>query len=132
MADDQSTPQTMEEAAPLLGGSQTTTKRRARWQAAAAVAAMLGVVALSRGGRTTTVDTLDALPPSTENLIQPVKGAKPLQMGHFGKWTVMASTRQRMDETADALWWGMNMLERFRDYDADPAFPSYSYLGPTG
>ncbi len=77
MADDQSTPQTMEEAAPLLGGSQTTTKRRARWQAAAAVAATLGVVALSRGGRTTTVDTLDALPPSTENLIQPVKGAKP-------------------------------------------------------
>ena len=45
-------------------------------------------------------------------------------MGHFGKWTVMASTRKRMDETADALWWGMNMLERFRDYDADPAFPS--------
>ena len=24
------------------------------------------------------------------------------------------------------------MLERFSDYDADPAFPSYSYLGPTG
>ena len=75
---------------------------------------------------------LDALPPSTVDLIQPVKGPKPLQMGHFGKWTVMATTRKRMDETADALWWGMNMLERFRDYDADPAFPSYSYLRPTG
>ena len=120
----------MEEAAPLLGGSPTTTKRK-RWQAAAAVAT-IGVVALTRGGRTATVDTLDALPPSTVDLIQPERGPKPLQMGHFGKWTVMASTRARMDETADALWWGMNMLERFRDYDADPAFPSYSYLGPTG
>ena len=135
MADDQSTPQTMEEASPLLGkGSPTTTKRRLRWQAAAAVAATLGAVSMMRGGRTVAPrsDALDALPPSTVDLIQPPKGAKPLQMGHFGKWTVMASTRKRMDETADALWWGMNMLERFRDYQADPAFPSYSYLGPTG
>ena len=65
--------------------------------------------------------TMEALPPSTVNLIQPVKGAKPLQMGHFGKWTVMASTRQRMDETADALWWGMNMSEVPRR-DADRRF----------
>ena len=96
----------MEEAAPLLGGSPTTTKRRARWQAAAAVAT-IGAVALSRGSRTATrVDALDALPPSTENLIQPARGPKPLQMGHFGKWTVMASTRKRMDETADAYGGG--------------------------
>ena len=67
MADDQSTPQTMEEAAPLLGGSPTTTKRRARWQAAAAVAATLGAVSMMRGGRTVAPrsDALDALPPST-------------------------------------------------------------------
>mmetsp|Transcript_12889 Transcript_12889/g.38369 ORF Transcript_12889/g.38369 Transcript_12889/m.38369 type:complete len:574 (-) Transcript_12889:38-1759(-) len=124
----------MEEAAPLLGGSSPTTKRRSRWQAAAAVAATLGVVALSRGGRTVEPRTTmeDALPPSTVDLIQPVKGAKPLQMGHFGKWTIMASSKKNMDETAEAMWWGYNMMERFRDYSVDPAFPSYSYLGPTG
>ena len=137
------------EASPLLGGSPER-RRRSRWQAAAAVAAAtLGTVALARGRRSAVAappGPAAAAPaanalydkswqvPTTDNtdLVVPPKGAKPLEMGHFGKWTVMASTKAHMDETAEALWWGYNLMERFRDYSVDPAFPSYSYLGPTG
>ena len=136
----------MEEATPLMGGSPSK-QRRSRWQAAAACAtATLGVVALARGGRSDVAPSANAAAapvatyekswqvPTTDNtdLVQPPKGAKPLEMGHFGKWTIMASTKAHMDETAEAMWWGYNMMERFRDYSVDPAFPSYSYLGPTG
>ena len=136
------------ESSPLLGGSPER-RRRSRWQAAAAMAAAtLGVVALARGGRTVPTDANAAAAPATKNalydkswqvpttdntdLVQPPKGAKPLEMGHFGKWTIMASTKAHMDRDAEAMWWGYNMMERFRDYSVDPAFPSYSYLGPTG
>ena len=146
--DEQSTPADVE-SSPLLGGSPER-RRRSRWQAAAAAAAAtLGVVALARGGRTDVAPSANAAAapatknalydkswqvPTTDNtdLVQPPKGAKPLEMGHFGKWTIMASTKAHMDETAEAMWWGYNMMERFRDYSVDPAFPSYSYLGPTG
>ena len=146
------------EASPLLGGSSASRRRAPRWPVALAAAATLGAIAVARSATMprSTTSTLaapraagasaaaapldvrprssrgDALPPSTADLIKPPKGIKPIQMGHFGKWTVMASSRKMMDETADALWWGLNMMERFRDYAADPAFPSYSYLGPTG
>ena len=135
---DQSTPTAMEEAAPLLGASPSK-QRRSRWQAAAAAAAAtLGVVALARGGRSDVAPSANAAAapaatydkswqvPTTDNtdLVQPPKGAKPLEMGHFGKWTIMASTKAHMDETAEAMWWGYNMMERFREYSVDPAFPS--------
>ena len=146
--DEQSTPSDME-SSPLLGGSPSQ-KRRSRWQAAAAVAAAtLGTVALARGRRSAVAPSANAAAapatknalydkswqvPTTDNtdLVVPPKGAKPLEMGHFGKWTIMASTKAHMDETAEAMWWGYNMMERFRDYSVDPAFQSYSYLGPTG
>ena len=120
----ESTPAAMEEAAPLLGASPSK-QRRSRWQAAAAAAAAtLGVVALARGGRTAPTDAGAAAPPvlygqvpttDSTDLVPPPKGAKPLEMGHFGKWTIMASSKAHMDETAEALWWGYNMMERFRD-----------------
>ena len=142
--DEQGTPKDVE-ASPLLGGSPA--RRRPRWPALAlaAAAATLGAVAVTRSSSPTTRSSSAAaartartahqkLYSTTDEstLIVPPKGVKPIEMGHFGKWTVMASSKSSMDETADALWWGANMLERFRDYAYEPAFPSYSYLGPTG
>ena len=121
--DEQSAPADME-SSPLLGGSPER-RRRSRWQAAAAAAAAtMGVVALARGGRTVPTDANAAAAPAanalydkswqvptTDNtdLVQPPKGAKPLEMGHFGKWTIMASSKKNMDGTAEAMWWGYNL-----------------------
>ena len=124
----------MEEAA--RSGRQPITKRRSRWQAAAAAAAAtLGVVALARGGRTaptgaaagrsqcsTTSGSADT---DTTDLVPPPRARNPW------RWATSASGRlwleqAHMDETAAALWWGYNMMERFRDYSVDPAFPSFA------
>ena len=132
----ESTPAAMEEAAPLLGASPSK-QRRSRWQAAAAVQprrsgswrwrAAAGTAPTRRAGR---ADKCWQVPTADNTaLVPPPRGAKPLEMGHFGKWTIMASSKAHMDETAAALWWGYNMMERFRDYSVDPAFPSYALPG---
>ena len=47
------------------------------------------------------------------------------------RWATSASGRlwprakHTWAEATRALWWGYNMMERFRDYSVDPAFPSY-------
>ena len=40
--------------------------------------------------------------------------------------------KAHMDETAAALWWGYNMMERFRDYSVIPRFRHMARLGPLG
>ena len=127
----------MEEAAPLLKGQSSL--RQSRWQAAAAAARPLrswrwrAAAGPRRPAPPRAASALRRVPTTdTTDLVPPPRGAKPLEMGHFGKWTIMAASKAHMDETAAALWWGYNMMERFRDYSVDPAFPSYSYLGPTG
>ena len=102
--DEQSTPADME-SSPLLGGSPSKPavalagRRRGRRRDArgrgAARARPERRRTISQRRRRAGRDLRPVLQvPTTDNtdLVQPPKGAKPLEMGHFGKWTIMAST----------------------------------------
>ena len=93
-------------AVALAGRRRMRPPRRSgswRWRAAAGPTSTISQRRRRAGHKKRDYDKSWQVP-TTDNtdLVQPPKGAKPLEMGHFGKWTIMASTKAHMDETAEA------------------------------